>query len=222
MTSSAPKIKFCGITQADDFKYALSLNADYIGFNLYHASKRYIDAQHLRILLNGCKTQIQSANTQLVAIFVDPAHAELKSFIQAFPEIKIIQLHGQESVATMAQFQQAFPDIKFWKAVGIRDADDIAKAATYTSADLVLLDSKAPTHDPTNIGGRGEAFNWQLLQGLKFKTPLGIAGGINLENFAAVLKLQPALIDICSGIEVSPGIKNHKVMQNLMSLKANT
>jgi phosphoribosylanthranilate isomerase len=212
-----PKIKYCGITRIQDVLHATSLGIDFIGLNFIETSKRYISLSIARDLLDHTAVQVTGSNKpEVVGIFCDPTHEFLNEVARILPEIGVYQLHGSETIDFVEKIQTSFPQKAVWKALGISSSGDIAAIQTYASADLILLDHKG-SQAPETRGGTGKYFDWSLLKGLHAVKPLGVAGGINVTNIDDLRQYPLSLIDICSGIESSPGIKDHQLMTSICS-----
>ena len=128
--------------------------------------------------------------------------------------IDVVQLHGDETPETVAGFSKA--GIPVIKAVGVKDAADMENAGGF-GADAVLLDA----HAPQVFGGTGEVFDWALALGFKKafpEIPMILAGGITSENARqAVGEVRPVALDVASGAEVSPGVKDFGKVKALLA-----
>ena len=180
------KIKFCGLTRAEDIAAANALKPEYIGFVFAPKSKRYVSPQQAALLRARLDPAIKA-----VGVFVNEP-PEAVALLLNENIIDIAQLHGQEDAAYLARLR-SLTARPLWQAFRVTDAESLAKAGK-SPADLVLLDSGA--------GGTGRAFDWALLE--NFKRDYLLAGGIGPENAAdAVERLHPYGVDVSSGIETA-------------------
>ena len=180
------KIKFCGLTRAEDIAAANTLKPEYIGFVFAPKSKRYVSPQQAALL----RAQLSPA-IKAVGVFVNEP-PEVVARLLNENILDIAQLHGQEDAAYLARLCSLTAK-PLWQAFRAETAAGLAAAARST-ADMVLLDSGA--------GGTGTVFNWKLLQG--FPRPYILAGGLDADNAAAaVTRLHPYAMDVSSGIETA-------------------
>ena len=180
------KIKFCGLTRAEDIAAANTLKPEYIGFVFAPKSKRYVSPQQAALL----RAQLSPA-IKAVGVFVNEP-PEVVARLLNENILDIAQLHGQEDAAYLARLCSLTAK-PLWQAFRAETAAGLAAAARST-ADMVLLDSGA--------GGTGTVFNWKLLQG--FPRPYILAGGLDADNAAdAVTRLHPYAVDVSSGIETA-------------------
>ncbi|MGQ5700847.1 phosphoribosylanthranilate isomerase [Sandaracinobacteroides sp. A072] len=195
------KVKICGITTPEALVAALSAGADAAGFVFYPPSPRAIDPERAGALA------ARAPHLLKVGVFVDPDDALLDAAV-AGGRLGAIQLQGDEGPARVAAIRQRF-GIPVWRAVGVRTAEDI-RAATrdFSGADLLLLDAKAP-EGAVLPGGNGLRFDWRLLEAGRPAMAWGLAGGLSPETVADAIRLAGApLVDVSSGVEDAPGVKN--------------
>ena len=181
-------------------KLALDLEINYLGFILYSRSPRNVSFDFLK--------EVQSLdfqNTQPVLVLVNPNREDVEKALELMPQA-ILQFHGDESEEFCKSFKQPY-----WKAIGISDDSDFSYSAHYSSAEKILFDTKIEG----SSGGTGKAFDWNALKAMQVKNFV-LAGGINIHNLNEALKLNPAVIDINSGIECSPGQKSGQLMAEVM------
>ena len=196
-----PAIKICGISTALTLGAALKAQADYVGFVFYPPSPRHLT------LGEAAKLSAQAAgHTLRVGLFVDADDALLGDAVAA-AQLDVLQLHGAESPARVAELKARF-GLPVWKALPIAARADVLRADAYTSAaDLILFDAKTPKG--TLPGGMGLAFDWNLVAGWKGHCAWGLAGGLSAENIAEAVRLTAApLVDTSSGVESAPGVKD--------------
>ena len=196
-----PAIKICGISTALTLGAALKAQADYVGFVFYPPSPRHLT------LAEAAGLSAQAAGHSLrVGLFVDADDALLGDAVAA-AQLDVLQLHGAESPARVAELKARF-GLPVWKALPIAARADVLRADAYTSAaDLILFDAKTPKG--TLPGGMGLAFDWKLVAGWKSHCAWGLAGGLSAENIAEAVRLTAApLVDTSSGVESAPGVKD--------------
>ncbi len=233
---SYTRLKYCGITRSQDVAMAVRLGVDFLGFNFWQGSKRFIAPAEARLhWQTGLVARPAGEGAPQVpktfGILVNPSHSEIETVLQSFPDLDGLQFHGTETVAFITEVSQhlkpRFPSLALWKAVPIAVALDLdhAKASAQLVnlltpwrdvVDLLLLDAAPQTVaalQPQAWGGLGLSFDWYLLKDPRVgqilsSMPWGLAGGIKASNLTAALTLNPDLIDVCSGIESSPGVKD--------------
>ncbi|MBF9047828.1 phosphoribosylanthranilate isomerase [Rhodobacterales bacterium LSUCC0031] len=196
-------IKFCGLTRPQDIDAAVAAQARYVGFVFFPKSPRHVTLDQARALAIAVPPGVAK-----VALTVDADDTALSALLDAVP-IDILQLHGHESPARVAGLRGRF-GLPVMKALGIADADDLAQIDDYQGvADQLLIDAKPPK-DAALPGGNGLAFDWRLLAGRKYWTrPWMLAGGLTPDNVAEAVRLTGARqVDVSSGVETAPGIKD--------------
>ncbi|MEM1375658.1 MAG: phosphoribosylanthranilate isomerase [Pseudomonadota bacterium] len=201
------KMKFCGLTRPADIEAAAQAGAAYIGFNFFPKSPRYVTPSEAADL-----AALTPAGIAKVALVVDPTDALIADLMATVP-LDLIQLHGAETPARVAEVK-AVTGLPVMKVLGVAGSDDVARIAEYEAvADLILVDAKPPKDAPLP-GGNGLAFDWHLLEGRAWKTPWMLAGGLTSANVADAVRLTGARqVDLASGIESAPGVKDAGLMQ---------
>lgn len=198
------KIKICGLTNKDDALNAIALNVDALGFIFYEHSPRYISPEVVETFVLDLPPFINT-----IGVFVNATPDYINSVVKRC-KLNGIQLHGSEPPEFCTQF--SLPTIK---AIPVREHSDITTIPKYKGCvNGILLDTKAE-----NVhGGTGKTFDWGLaLEAKEYDTPLILSGGINAKNIEKALKMvAPYGIDICSGVEKEPGIKDYNKMQELI------
>ncbi len=195
------KIKICGITNLEDARAAVDMGADILGFNFYPPSPRYLTVDKALEILDEIPTFVDTAG-----IFVNPTIDQIKEITsQGF--LNWIQLHGDETPS----FCDSLSDyhVKIMKAIRIKSAEDMQMMYEY-STDAILLDA----FNTKLYGGTGHSFDWGFI-GDMYSRRIFLAGGITPENAALAVETGLYGIDVCSGIESSPGIKDHEKMKQL-------
>jgi phosphoribosylanthranilate isomerase len=195
----AVKIKVCGITNLDDAEKSLEFGADILGFNFYPPSPRCIAPGKAREIIERLP-----ADAFNVALFVNEPKARVNEVLAAgqLPDGRLgyrgLQFHGEEN----GTYCQGW-DIKVIKAFRIKERSSLAALQGFP-ADYYLLDSFS-----AGYGGSGQMFPWEWLEGVDSAKIL-LSGGLRIENVTeAIRKIQPFGVDVCSGVEARPGIKDH-------------
>jgi phosphoribosylanthranilate isomerase len=202
-----PKVKICGITNAQDALWAANLGADFIGLNFYSQSPRKVSVKHAKELA----AQVPPFVT-VVGIFVDEPFESLAKIIKSVP-LKMVQLHGAETPDYCQQVKSL--GVKVTKAVRLAKPLEAGDTAPYESfVDYFMFD----TYSPDAPGGMGESFNWDWLQTASQLTkPWFLAGGLTPANILDAIKTaHPAMVDVCSGVERTPTRKDYDAMKNFI------
>jgi phosphoribosylanthranilate isomerase len=192
------RIKICGITNKEDALAAAHLGADALGF-IFAPSPRKISAERAREIIKALPPFVKT-----VGVFVDE-DPERVSSIAAMCGLDVLQLHGGESIDYCSSF-----DRRVIKAVRLRSRDDLENLSKYVNVvDALLLD----TYVPNKLGGTGITFDWKLAVEARRYGRIILAGGLNPENVAAAISIvKPYAVDASSGLEQSPGVKDHEKM----------
>ncbi len=199
------RVKFCGMTHTEDAVFASEQGADAIGLIFYPKSPRAVDQTTAERI-----SRAVSPLCQVVAVVVNPQQQWLDQLINSVP-IHAIQFHGDESPEFCAHF-----GLPYFKAIRMQVDTDLAKVcARYENASGILLD----TYVSGSPGGTGQSFNWAQAKQVDDHR-LIIAGGLAPENIVdAVVESGAFAVDVNSGVEVSPGVKDHgKIAQVLNHL----
>ncbi|MDE2412667.1 MAG: phosphoribosylanthranilate isomerase [Sphingomonadales bacterium] len=197
----APLIKICGISTADTLGAVIAARADHIGLMFVGKSPRHVTLDQAAALGRQASGRIG-----IVGVFMDASDAEVAAATEA-AGLDALQLHGSESPERAAQLR-ARHGLPVWKVLSVASRADLDRAAAYAqAADLVLLDAKTPKG--ALPGGLGLTFDWSLLAGWKAPLPWGLAGGLSPANVAEAVRISSApLVDVSSGVESAPGIKD--------------
>ncbi len=202
-------VKICGLSTPETLDAALLAGADMVGFVFFPPSPRHVALDIAEKLGRQAKKAVK------VALSVDADDALLANSIEALRP-QILQLHGKESVARIRDIKQKF-GLPVMKAIAVETAADLATLPGYAAVcDRILFDAKAPK-DATRPGGLGAVFDWHLLEGLDLKLPFMVSGGLNAENVAEAVRITRAGgVDISSGVESAPGIKDPEMIRNFI------
>lgn len=184
-------VKICGITRLEDALAAARLGADWLGFNFWPRSKRYLPPAAAAEIVRALPASVTA-----VGVFVDPTAEELAAAVRT-SGVALAQLHGDETPA----FCAAAP-VPVVKGIPVKDEHSLAALASY-EVEGFLLDSAT-----AGRGGSGQAFDWMLAAAAARSVPVWLAGGLVPDNVAeAVRKVRPRGVDVASGVESSPGVK---------------
>lgn len=202
MKAKHVRVKICGMTQAEDIEQAIDLGVDALGFIFYEKSSRYVSLEKAKTLLKDIPPFID-----LVAVCVNPDEDFIARLVDELP-IHLLQFHGDED----AQFCQKFKK-PYIKAIHPQDERHILNSMQeFKQAKALLLD----TPSPTMRGGSGLSFNWDIIP-QETPKPFILAGGLNEFNIEeAINACSPYAVDVCSGVEALPGIKDHVKMSRFM------
>jgi phosphoribosylanthranilate isomerase len=194
------KVKICGITNYEDARAAIDMGADLLGFNFYPDSPRYITPQKALDIINSLP-----AFMDIVGVFVNAPVEHINETIDLC-QLNWIQLHGDEDPQFCRKFLSR--NVRTMKAIRVRDQNDIKSADSFFT-DAILLDA----FNPAKYGGTGVSFDWNIIGNISKR--IFLAGGINPDNVVDAVTLGVYGIDVCSGIESSPGKKDHDKMKKL-------
>jgi phosphoribosylanthranilate isomerase len=193
------RIKFCGFTRAEDAALAATLGVHAIGVVHVPGSKRHVPLEAMPAIRAAVPAHIE-----LVALFVNPDADSVRAVITQL-QPSLLQFHGDETDAFCAQFGMAFVKAM---AMGEGASDIAVRQKDYPSAQAFVLDG----HAPGQLGGQGERFAWAGLPMLD--KPIYLAGGLHAGNVAeAIAAVKPYAVDVSSGIESSPGVKDEMKMR---------
>ena len=202
------QVKICGITNLGDALDAIECGADALGFNLYPRSPRYIDIDEA-----GDWIATLPSSVRKVAVLVDPTIDQAVT-IAHLPFIDSLQLHGNESLELCSEL--AHLGVSFTKALPMRDETSLRQPTGY-STDSILLDSGTTA----GFGGSGQTFPWSLARQFIEANPefrVILAGGLTAQNVAeAIAIVDPAGVDVTSGVEASSGRKDRAQLRAFIS-----
>lgn len=202
-------VKICGITTPEDALAAADAGADLIGFNFYSGSPRCVSISKA-LEIQGALAQ-RAFSMPTVGVFVNAPSDEIRQVL-AYAEIDYAQLSGDEST-------ELLNDLKSVAFKAIRpqtDAEAVELAATFVNPSIrpaLLLDA----YHPKQYGGTGNKANPDIARSIAAQYPVLLAGGLNPENVAASVDFViPWGVDVASGVECAPGVKDHKKMENFI------
>lgn len=207
------EVKFCGMTREEDVRDAVTLGASYVGAILTESPRRVTVDRALSLF-----SVLDGSTVRSVCVFGDEPLPEVIAGARR-AGCDVVQLHGRDHRAETADVIRQALDVEVWRVVRVgpdgidgQDRDGIA------GADGVLLDTMAVSA----LGGTGRPFDWQAVHGdvrdLRFGRRLIVAGGLHPENVrGAIDRLAPDVVDVSSGVEARPGIKDREKMQAFMN-----
>jgi phosphoribosylanthranilate isomerase len=197
------QVKICGITNSEDARVAVEAGADAIGLIFYKGSKRCIDEQRAGDIIAHVPPY-----TSINALFVNPTEAEVRKVLSTVA-VSQIQFHGEESSAFCEQF-----DRPYVKSIPVVDAARMkVLIADHANARAYLFD----THVPGEHGGTGKTFDWTKMPEKNIGHRI-LAGGLDTENVAKAIRIaRPDAVDVSSGVESQPGIKNHETLERFIA-----
>ncbi len=207
-------IKICGITNLEDARCAVELGADILGFNFYKGSVRYIEPQRAGEIIANIAGD-RPGDIEMTGVFVDAGLDEILQ-VARLSGITIAQLHGSEDAVLCGAVKQQ--GLAVIKALRLGSREDVQQTGQYAdSVDAVLLDA----FNDRLYGGTGERFDWGWLEDALVQWPgvkIFLAGGINPDNVVEAMGLGCYGIDLCSGVEQSPGLKDHAKLRRLFEM----
>jgi len=213
MTSStATRVKICGLSTPDTVRASVDAGADYLGFNFFPRSPRYVTPE-----LAAELGRLVPDHVLNVALAVDADNATLDGIVAALKP-DILQLHGAETPERLVEIKSRY-GLTLMKAIPISGPEDLEKVALYhDSADLLLFDAKPPKSMENALpGGNGLVFDWSLLAGQKPDTPWMLSGGLTVENVREAIEITGAeAVDVSSGVETGPGQKDPALIEKFI------
>jgi phosphoribosylanthranilate isomerase len=195
------RIKYCGITSIEDAQAAIDLGAWALGINHWSGSPRRCEP--------AVATEIGASfkrKAEIVGVFVNASLGEIARAAEDH-SLSMVQLHGEEGVSFCREVGRK-TGCRVIKAMRVRSGAEINAAEAYR-VDFHLLDA----HSPAARGGTGERFDWELLRSRASEIPLILAGGLTPANVGEAIALAyPFAVDVASGVESAPGVKDHVLM----------
>ena len=207
------EVKICGLCRPEDAAAAAEAGADYIGVILAPHSRRSQSLESAAAIL------AEGKGVRRAGVFIDPHPGEVRAAVDKL-RLAVVQLHGAESPELVAALAE---HVTVWKAIRVREADDVGRAArSYAGAAALLLDA----YDPQLSGGSGRTLDWSGLaeqrRALPDGWPLVLAGGLTAGNVAAAIaQLDPDIVDVSSGVEEAVGRKSSEQIHAFLSAVRN-
>ncbi len=196
------EIKICGITSEEAMEAAVEAGADYVGLVFFPPSPRCVTPERAAELV-----EFLPADLVKVGLFVDPDDSTLDRVLSQV-RLDLVQVHGRETPERLEQIRLEY-GLPVMKVIPVSEAADLAAANPFLAvADRLLFDAKPPK-GATLPGGNAVSFDWTLLQGRKWGLPWMLAGGLTPDNVAEAVRITGArAVDVSSGVESAPGIKD--------------
>ena len=207
-------VKICGLSSVDSLEAAISAGADMAGFVFFPKSPRHLELDRACVL-----GAIAAGRITKVAMLVD-APDDIIAGVTNSLRPDILQLHGHETSARVAEIKARFR-LPVMRAFGIFGRADLATSIRDgADADYLLFDAKPPASGLP--GGNGVTFDWEIMTGMTFSRPWLLSGGLNCENVAKAIQLtQPRGVDVSSGVESSPGVKDNAKIREFVARSRN-
>jgi phosphoribosylanthranilate isomerase len=198
------QIKICGITKMNDARACIDLGADMIGFNFYRKSSRYVEPAVVREIVDALPPA-----TSAVGVFVDAEPAEICDIAKT-SGVRCIQLHGHATPESCSELAQEFRVIR---ALSTHSQFEPQHAAAFPDCD-VLVDA----YHPQLRGGTGQVCDWSAARAVaRYTRFLILSGGLNPGNVdRAVTAVMPRAVDVCSGVESAPGVKDDRSVKKFI------
>ena len=195
MLSNVPPVKVCGMSRPEDAALAVSLGASAIGFVFWPESPRFVEPARAREIADALPDGVL-----VVGVFVDqPVSAVVE--IADMVGLDAIQLHGDEAVSDFAAVRQ-----RVIKAVAVGESFDPTAVDALPPTVTLLLDA----HDPIRRGGTGRTIDWTIAAAVAARRDTILSGGLTAANVAdAIARVRPRMVDVSSGVEAAPGLKDH-------------
>jgi phosphoribosylanthranilate isomerase len=191
-----PHVKICGITNWPDAQRSFKAGADYLGFNFCRKSPRYISPARAKKIVERLPRGVTA-----VGVFVNETEEAVLEIARK-GGLDYVQLHGEESPRTVTNLAKR---VRVIKAIRVRKPFRVAELSRYKSASAFLLDA----FDRHARGGTGKMFDWAVARRANRGRRIFLAGGLTPENAAeASQSVKPFALDVCSGVEASPGKKD--------------
>ena len=208
-------VKICGLSTPETLDAAIRGGASHVGFVFFAPSPRNLSRERAQQLAARVP-----AHVTRVGVFVDPDDAALEAAISA-GQLQALQLHNTNPDRAAAI--KVRTGLLIWAAVAIKQRADLSAAASYVGAvDRILYDAKTPP-GAALPGGMGVRFDWTLLEGFRHPLPWALSGGLDPLNVAEAIRVTGAdLVDVSSGVETAPGIKDVAKIQAFLAAAATT
>jgi phosphoribosylanthranilate isomerase len=194
--------KICGLSTPETLDAAIAGGASHVGFVFFAKSPRNLTIEQAAALANRVPRSVK-----IVGLFVDPGADQIDA-VRAQVHLDAIQLHGSEAPALVSRLGTRH-GIEMWKAIPVRTSVDLKEARRFVGcASKVIYDAKPPAGAELP-GGNGMRFDWNLLHGFKHALPWVLSGGLDAGNVAEAARATGAeLVDVSSGVESAPGVKD--------------
>jgi phosphoribosylanthranilate isomerase len=207
--------KICGLSSEPAVAAAVAGGAAYVGFVFYPPSPRSVTAERAGVLGAAVPPGIAR-----VGLFVDADDAAIEQVLAVAP-LDILQFHGAETPRRVAAAKRRFGR-QVMKAISVAGPADVDAAAAYEEvADLLLFDAKPPRRADALPGGNGLVFDWQLIADRSWRLPWMLSGGLTAALLPEAVRIsRAAAVDVSSGVEVSPGLKDPEKIRAFLAAAA--
>ena len=193
------RVKICGLTRPQDVEIACALDAAFVGFNFAAVSPRRVSLETARDLARATGPGVDR-----VGVFVRESRKEIEDAIDA-AELDLVQIHRRLAAEDLEWMRRPVIAVERVSSRGI----DAAPARLLEKCRSVLLDTSSD-----RPGGTGILFDWDILAGRTWPVPLILAGGLDAANVgAAIARVRPTAVDVATGVESSPGVKDERRMK---------
>ena len=200
-----PLIKICGINELKTLNALILIKEiDFIGFIFYQDSLRNVSKNLLQQFKN-----IDLKEKRPVCVYVNASRSLIEETSSYFDN-PVLQFHGDETNEFCKSFNK-----DFWKVIRVRDLSSIQNISEYHDASAILLEN----YEKGKYGGTGKSFDWHLLENIKtLDMKIIVSGGINIKNVHNAININPWCIDINSGVESSAGVKDLKLINEILDI----
>lgn len=198
----------CGLTREKDVEAGVEAGLDALGFIFFAKSPRNVEPDFVRDMVARMPPFVDS-----VGVFVDRERREVEELVE-YCGLSHAQLHGKEDPKYCERVERFVSPCRVVKAfrVGVD-----SKAADFTPYEQVVHGYLLDTYVKGNVGGTGEVFDWKIIEGLQLRRPMILAGGLDIDNVAEAIKsLAPFGVDVNSGVEVAPGVKDYEKLREFV------
>jgi phosphoribosylanthranilate isomerase len=200
------EIKFCGLTRPEDAQMAASLGASYVGV-IFAGGPRELTPDRAKAVLADVPKSVRR-----VGVFARQSTPEIQRIVDHV-RLDVVQLHGDATIDRIGEIRR-FVGAAIWPVVRVAGVLPAGMDRLIGASDGVLLDA----FSPKGLGGTGLSFNWKAIAGdlqtIRGEKPIILAGGLRPENVGeAIAALSPDVVDVSSGVESAPGIKDHERMR---------
>jgi phosphoribosylanthranilate isomerase len=210
VTLARPQVKICGLTRADEALACAESGADAIGCVFYPRSPRHVSEEQARTVFRNLPTTVCR-----VGVFVNEPFSTIMEKVERC-ELKAVQLHGQESPELVDELRQA--GILVIKAIFVNGTPSLQLIGSFATSAYLVECAGGPLP-----GGNALAWDWSAAAGISERKPVILAGGLNPDNiYQAIREALPDAVDVCSGVESSPGRKDMGKVKKLIEAVALT
>jgi phosphoribosylanthranilate isomerase len=202
------RIKMCGLTREKDVIAGLDAGLDALGFIFYEKSARNVEPDFVRLMVSK-----MPPFTECVGVFVNREREEVEEIIE-YCGLSYAQLHGNENPKFCERVERFVSPCRVIKAFRVSEE---SKSDEFTPYAPVIHGYLLDTYKKGSAGGTGETFNWNIIKRLNLQRPMILAGGLTPGNIEeALAQVQPFGVDVNSGVEIEPGIKDHAKLNDFV------